>query len=244
MFELTLIQTVIACLTIFFAAAIQTAIGFGLALVAVPILLLVDSALVPAPVVMSAFAQLVYPVWSHRHDIDWSKIKMAVVGRFPGTFVAMGLMTTFAESGLKIFIAVSVLAAVVMSLLKISAEPNQRNHLIAGFFSGISGTTAGIGGPPIALLYQHQKGDVIRANLGAFFLVGAIISLAGMGAVGFVTISSWIYGALFLPSTLIGVWAGSKLKSHLKPELMRPLILTLCSASALAVMAREFTSLI
>lgn len=238
--ELSLIAALLACFIIIFASAVQTAIGFGLALIAVPLLLLIDSAMVPAPVVMVAFVQPIFTLWSHRAHVQWDNVGIALVGRLPGTLIAMWLLTVFAESGLRVFIAASVLVAVVMSLLKLSAEPNKRNHFVAGVVSGVTATTAGIGGPPIALLYQHQAGDIIRANLAAFFLVGAALSLAGMGAVGYVTMTSWIYGALFLPSIFIGVWLGSKAKAYLKPELMRPAILVLCSGSALMVLFKEF----
>lgn len=237
--ELSITAVVIACLTMIFASTVQTVIGFGLALIAVPVLLLIDPAMVPAPVVICAIVQPAIVVWALRSHIQWDMITIALLGRIPGTLVAMWLLTLFAQSGLKIFIAASVLLAVLVSLFKFSAEPNKTNHGIAGFVAGISGTVAGIGGPPIALLYQKQKGDVIRANLAVFFLVGAVMSLIGMGAVGFVTVTSWIYGLLFIPSIFAGVWLGSKLKGHLKPELMRPAILTLCSLSALAVMGKE-----
>lgn len=235
MFDLPLYLMLLACLVVMIASAVQTAIGFGLALIAVPLLLLIDTSMVPAPVVMMAFVQLIVSVYQYWHKIDWQMLKLAFVGRVPGTFVAMWMMSYFGETGVKLFVGLAVLAAVIISLLKLSAEPNKRNHLVAGFFCGITGTTSGIGGPPIALLYQHKHGDFIRANLSGFFLVGSVISLVGMGMVGFVTVQSWIYALLFLPSTLFGVVLGRKLKAYLKPTFMRPAILSLCSASAVAV---------
>lgn len=111
MFELPLYLIFIACLTIVFASAIQTAMGFGLALIAVPILLLIDTAMVPAPVVMVSIAQLLTVVWLNRAKVQWPLIRIAFIGRIPGTVLAMLLMNYFGESGLKIFIALAVLAA-------------------------------------------------------------------------------------------------------------------------------------
>ncbi len=235
MFDLHAGLLVIACFTVLFASAIQTSVGFGFALISVPVLLLIDPAMVPAPIVMIALVQSVASTWVHKDDVQWSVIKMAIIGRLPGTAVAMGLMAYFGEAGLNISIAIAVLAAVLLSLFKFSVLPNKKNHLIAGFFSGISGTTSGIGGPPLALLYQHQHGDVVRANLSIYFFIGSIISLVGMGTVGYITTTSWLYAALFLPTSMIGFWLGLKLKKHLKPTFMRPAILTLCSSSAIAV---------
>lgn len=222
----------LACFIVMISAIVQTAIGFGMALVAVPFLILIDPQMVPAPVVMIAFVQLSISAWVHKTDIQWRPIMLATVARIPGTALAVWLMSVSGIEGIKFFIACAVFAAVAISLFKIQAEPNSRNHLIAGFFSGLGGTTTGIGGPPMALLYQHQHGDFVRANLSAFFVIGSLISLAGMAMAGFVTTQSWIYFLYFLPATLIGVWLGMKAKHRLKPEFMRPAILLLCSGSA------------
>ena len=228
----------LACFIIAIGSMAQTAIGFGLGLIAVPFLVLIDPQMVPAPIVMIAFVQLLISAWVHRHAIQWRVLWLATISRIPGTALAVWLMSVTGIEGIKIFIGCAVLAAVVMSLFKVSAEPNDRNHIIAGFFSGLSGTATSIGGPPMALLYQNQQGDFVRANLSAYFTIGSIISLGGMAAGGFVTVQSWIYFAYFLPATLVGVWLGMKLRHHLKPTFMRPAILILCSGSALALLAQ------
>ena len=38
----------------------------------------------------------------------------------------------------------------------------------AGFLSGFMGTSSSIGGPPMALVLQHEENDFIRANMAAF----------------------------------------------------------------------------
>lgn len=232
----------LACFIIMISSLVQTAIGFGLALVAVPFLILIDPQMVPAPIVMIAFVQLLISAWLHKADIQWRLIAMATLARIPGTALAVWLMTMTGIEGIKIFVACSVFAAVAISLFNIQAQPNTKNHIIAGFFSGLGGTTTGIGGPPMALLYQHQQGDFVRANLSAFFVIGCLISLAGMAIGGFVTVQSWIYFLYFLPATLIGVWLGMKVKHRLKPAFMRPAILLLCSGSAAALLLQTLLS--
>ncbi len=224
------------------SSMVQTAIGFGLALVAVPFLILIDPQMVPAPIVMIAFVQLLLSAWVHRADIQWRPIAIATLARIPGTALAVWLMSVTDIEGIKILIACSVFAAVAISLLNIQAEPNTKNHIIAGFFSGLGGTATAIGGPPMALLYQHQQGDFVRANLSSFFAIGSLISLAGMAMGGFVTSQSWIYFLYFLPATLIGVWLGMKVKHLLKPALMRPAILILCSGSAAVLLLQTLLS--
>ena len=50
--------------------------------------------------------------------------------------------------------------------------------------AGVTATTTSIGGPPVALLYQHRSATQIRSTLGVFFAVGALISLIGIGLGG------------------------------------------------------------
>src|SRR3546814_15753694 len=57
-------------------------------------------------------------------------------------------------------------------------------QLVAGVVSGVTGTAAGIGGPPLALLYQHRPGSTIRSTLAAAFLVGTALSLATLAVAG------------------------------------------------------------
>ncbi len=222
----------LACFIIMISSLLQTAIGFGLALVSVPFLILIDPQMVPAPIVMIGCVQLCISAWVHKADIQWPPILWATLTRIPGTAVAVWLMSITGIEGIKMLIACSVFAAVAISLCKVQVDPTTKNHLIAGFFSGLGGTATGIGGPPMALLYQHQQGDTVRANLSAFFVIGSLISLVGMAAGGFVTPQSWSYFFYFLPASLIGVWLGMRVKHRLKSEWMRPMILVLCSVSA------------
>jgi uncharacterized membrane protein YfcA len=72
----------------------------------------------------------------------------------------------------------------MMSFLKISWNPTPPSLFGAGILSGIMGTLAGVGEPPMELLYQHQKGPVVRGTLAGFLGVGAMISLLFLLLVG------------------------------------------------------------
>ena len=63
-------------------------------------------------------------------------------------------------------------------------EPRPRNLLLAGALTGISGTSAAVGGPFVAMTLQHEPAARIRATLAAFFTVGSLVSMAGPGGRG------------------------------------------------------------
>lgn len=233
-----LFDWLIALSVIVFSSVVQTAIGFGLAIIAVPILVLIDPAMVPAPIVMVAFFQLALNLLAHRIYVDWRPLLWAFVGRVPGTLVAVLALRFAGESGLQWFIGLAVLMAVILSLSNWHLALNRRNHFFAGMASGFTGTTSAIGGPPIALLYQHQQGDRVRANLSAYFLVGSVMSITGMGAGGLLTTASWLYALAFLPAAFLGVWIGLRLKHRLSASFMRPAMLVLCGTCAIVVLGR------
>ena len=78
-------EVIIAALIILLGAYIQTALGFGLAIVAAPILFLLDPLYVPAPITMSALTLSLVMALSHWESISFSGLKFAILGRIPGT---------------------------------------------------------------------------------------------------------------------------------------------------------------
>lgn len=237
------IEIIIACVIIALASAVQTAIGFGMALIAVPLLALINPDMVPAPILMVAFVQLSLNSWRHRQHIRWRPLAYAFVGRIPGTLLAVWALALTGLAGIQLFIGISVLLAVAFSLGSWHIQPNNSNHFWAGALSGFTGTTSAIGGPPIALLYQREEGDRVRANLSIYFAVGCLMSFAGMASAGIVHSHSFHYAAWFIPAAVIGFILGDKIKSHVRPTIMRPAILILCGGSGLAVLWQAAMSL-
>ena len=237
------IETLIACGIITFASAVQTAIGFGLALIAVPMLLLINPDMVPAPILLVAFVQLSLNSWAHRKHIDWQPLVYAFIGRIPGTLLAVWALMATGLAGIQVFIGIAVLMAVAMSIGNWKIEASNTNHFWAGSVAGFTGTTTAIGGPPIALLYQHEQGDKVRANLSVFFVFGSAMSFAGMAWAGAVTQQSFYFAALFIPAAIVGFWLGIKSKHWLQPRFMRPAILILCGSSGLTVLWQALITL-
>ena len=74
------------------------------------------------------------------------------------------------------------------------------------------GTASSIGGPPMALVYQHGPGDRLRATLGAYFVAGATMSLSALAVVGrFGPTEAWL-GAALVPGIVLGFTASNRLK--------------------------------
>ena len=98
----------------------------------------------------------------------------AVPVRAVGTLVGTWLVVEGGQRAVAIVIATAVLLAVASSLTGLKVRPTRRNQLIAGGVAGVSGTVAGIGGPPMAITYQYEDAGVLRASLAAFNAVSIV----------------------------------------------------------------------
>jgi uncharacterized membrane protein YfcA len=221
----------IAALLIFVGSFVQTAIGFGLAIVAAPLLFLVSPDYVPAPICLVALFISILNALKHRSSIEIGGLKMALIGRVPGS-VAGGLLLVLVSTDLlALWLGVLVLFAVAVSLLPFRIEPTPTRMGIAGFFSGFFGTSSAIGGPPMALLLQHQEANQLRGNLSAFFVFSSLISLCVHLPAGFLT---WHHLWITLP-LIPASWLGYKLArlttASLPKDKIRIAALILCSVS-------------
>src|SRR3546814_18381487 len=109
-------------------------------------------------------------------------------------------------------------------------------QLVAGVVSGVTGTAAGIGGPPLALLYQHRPGSTIRSTLAAAFLVGTALSLATLAVAGEVGASQVLLGLGLAPLVVVGSVTGRRFHDWLDQGWLRPGVLVFAAAAAVTVL--------
>ncbi len=189
----------LAMTLIFVGSFVQSSIGFGLAIVtAPPILFQISPDYVPAPITVVALFLSLINASHHRATISLDGLWMAFLGRVPGSIAGAFLLYWVDASQLSLWLGVLVILAVAVSLLPFRIQPNPKRMMVAGFFSGFFGTSSGIGGPPMALLLQHQEGNLIRANLSAFFCCEQL-------AVSDRTSANWLYD--FAPFLFIAAFA-------------------------------------
>ncbi|HEY5651276.1 MAG TPA: sulfite exporter TauE/SafE family protein, partial [Acidimicrobiia bacterium] len=182
-------ELVIGMAVVVVAAALQGSIGFGLAVLSVPILTVVDPVYTPIPtLILSLFTAAATLVREHG-DLDLEGLGWIIGGRIPGALFGAWILTVLTERLLGIVIGMIVLLAVGVLAAGLSVQMTRRSRLIAGTISGFSGTASGIGGPPLALLYRSQSGPVVRSTLGAIFTIGITINLVILTVVGVMTMT-------------------------------------------------------
>jgi hypothetical protein len=133
-------------------AFVQRATGFGLAVVSAPLLLMLEPRLVPVVLVLFGLTVSLMMVRHYWHEVSLGPISMALVGRLPGNALGVWLLLAAPMVVMEKLIAAIVLFAVLVTLFRFRLPVNRVTLFSAGVLSGIFGTVASIGGPPIVLL--------------------------------------------------------------------------------------------
>ena len=221
---------------------LQGAVGIGMGILGSPILRLVDTRLVPGPILAATMVFTAFLAFRERRAIDLGGLRWAVAGRVAGTLPAAALLAALSSEQISLLFGGIVLFAVALSLSGRHVEPGPVPLLVAGALSGIMGTIAAIGGPPMALLYQHAPGARVRGTLSSFFVIGTAISLAALVLVGRFGRAELQLTLALLPGGLFGLIVSRRIAARLDQGYTRPAVLTIAAIAGLMVVVRYFTA--
>ena len=209
-------------------------------LLASPILILIDPRFVPGPILLSTTVLTVLLVYRERTAIDFHGIQWAMVGRLVGTVLASAILLVVSADQLVLLIGVFILSAVGMSLSGFRFDPIRPVLVMAGMLSGLLGTIASVGGPPMALVYQHAAGARIRSTMSGFFLLGTILSLGALWYVGRFGAYEIQLTLVMLPSVLTGFVLSKWTAVYVDRGYVRPAVLSVAAGAGLLVIIRQF----
>lgn len=226
----------IAFAAVLAGAFIQGASGMGFALIVVPVLALVHPEAIPGALLFLMLPLNAYVAWRERGAIDRSGAGWITVGRFAGTFAGLGILLVLSTYWLNQFVGISTLLAVLASVLAPNFTPGKKAFIATGLVTGITETATGIGGPPLALVYQHAPVATLRSTVALCFLAGEVISLAVLGISGALQWSHLSYAVLCLPALLLGMGLSSLVHHKLDQRRLRIGVLVFATVSGLAVM--------
>ena len=235
---LTPSQALLAASVVALGTAVQASIGFGLAMIAAPVLYLIEPGLVPGPLIACALFLSIWVAWHERHAIDMQYFGAALAGRLIGSPLAAILLGSLSALAFDLVFGSLVLLAVLLSLIHPRILLSSRTVFAATLLSGLMGTLSSIGGPPLALVYQHVRGPALRANLSVLFVLGTLISLASLFTVGRFGQAELQASAWLALGIVPGIVLSPPLKRHMDSRSVRPYLLLMCVLSAVAVLLR------
>ena len=147
-------------------------------------------------------------------------------------------MTQASADELAIIVGAVTLLGVALSVVSPPIHVDAASAGIAGFVSNITGTAAAVGGPPVALLYQHHGGPTVRATLGVFFATSATLSVIGYAVTGEITEDRVLLALALLPAMLAGIWTSRHFHGLVDRRWLRPAVLTMCAIAGTAAILR------
>ena len=208
-------------------------------ILASPILALINPRLVPAPVLLSTLVLTSLLTIRDRHAIDFGGLRWAVTGRVMGTFVAATVLVSLPEDQMVFLFGGLVLLGVGMSVSGLRVLPFRSSLLIAGALSGLMGTVASIGGPPMALLYQDARGDRLRGTMSGFFWIGTIVSLVALRLIGRFGAEEISLALVMLLGVLIGFFVSRRTTAFIDRGYTRYAVLTVAGVTGVMVVLRQ-----
>ncbi len=199
---------------IFFATLVRSALGFGEALIAVPLLVMRIPLEIAAPlavlVSITIAGFIVAQDWRKVHVKSASWLLIATIFGIP---LGLMLITNPHQETVKLALALIIILFAGYSL--------RRNHqhlemdskpwlLSCGFIAGILGGAYGMNGPPLAV-YGAMRGwspQHFRATLQGYFLPANILGMTGYLWKGLWSNEITYYYLAALPVTIPAIWLG------------------------------------
>lgn len=246
-----LFQISVTIIALLVASLIQGAIGFGAALVLIPLLLLAGFDL-PAAIVVALITstfQNIIGWWKLRSEIKWKEIRGPVAIRVAGLLVGFLLLPQVNSLGperlKQIFGGLLILMILVQTVFRI--KPRDELHPAWGWAafagSGFTQGTLGAGGPPLVFWLMAQKRTHARNRvfLFALFLLGSIphaMLMVGMYQQQVIrpTMVGLLGTPIILAGTALGLWIGN----HMNEKVVRAVTYTTLFLMAVMLIINPF----
>ena len=214
----TLIQVI---LVLFLATLVRSALGFGEALISVPLLAFIMPVEVAAPtaVLVSITVALIIVIqdWRHVHS---SSAGWLIVWTMLG--IPLGLLSLKWLPGAVIqAILGAVVAAFSLHALASRSRHELKDDRLAGMFgftAGVLGGAYGMNGPPLAIYgaLRRWSPQHFRATLQAYFLPASLAGMGGYWFAGLWTPAVNRFYFISLPGVLVAIFVGRAINARLR----------------------------
>ena len=240
--------TAYVILVVFAATLIRSALGFGEALFAVPLLALLLPLRVAAPlaVLISITIAAIIVVQ------DWQKIHLRSTGWLVfatlfGIPLGLLLLTSSHQQMAKMTLAMVLFAFSAYSLFGRKPLHLKTDNWMwlfgCGFFAGILGGAYGMNGPPLAIYGAMRRWSPqhFRATLQGYFLPASILGMAGYWFAGLWVPAVTHYYLISLPAAIPAILLGRLLNHRLREETYLKYVYSGLAAIAAALFVQAIT---
>ncbi|MCP4190716.1 MAG: sulfite exporter TauE/SafE family protein [Planctomycetaceae bacterium] len=219
-----------ACLA--FGSLVQSVIGFGMGVVAIPLLVWGGFSLPEAigMVLPNVLLQTAMNCWQNRRHLPWSDVGVMFCLRIvsiPLGVLVLDYLSTAGENLTRQILGFGVVGMLVVQRLTMGTKirlPDRVGVLLAGVTSGFFAGLIGMGGPPLVcwVLGRGWSTDRQRSFLWLNFLLIVPVQILLMwNAFGRQIAIAMLIGIALTPLVLIIAWWGAQLGNSLSKERLR-----------------------
>ena len=221
------------------AALVQGVIGVGFALIVVPLAAVMRPDLLPGSVLILMVPLNAFVAWRERHHLEWPSLSWITAGRFFGTFAGLWVLLAVTTATLNLIIGVITIVAALITKLSPAFKPTHTAYVGAGFITGVTETATGIGGPPLAIVYQHHPAPQVRATIALCFLLGEIFSIVALIAKGRLGLTQLQEAALLVLPLVLGLLASGPAHRAITAERLRDALLVFAVVSGIVLIVQS-----
>ncbi len=231
---------IVALIAVIAGSALQSMSGFGLAVIASPVLVIINPNFLPAPILALGCILSLLNCIRYRQQLHFSNIKLALLARIPGSILGILLLAILPPIFFAVGFSLLIMLSVLLTYRRVNIHHSSKNLMLAGFCSGLMGTTTSVGGPPIALVYQNSNISTLRAELGLFFLIGTLVSLAMLLVSGNINFAQIQLTLPLVPALFVGFGLSFYLDKYLGQRYLKPLIAVISLTSCGIILLKTF----
>ncbi|MGW6569085.1 sulfite exporter TauE/SafE family protein [Streptomyces sp. NPDC054975] len=226
----------VLAVTVAAAAFVQGSSGLGFALIVAPVAGILDPLLLPVFVLASMIPLNLYVAWRERSSLDLRGAGWITAARLAATPGGLALLWLIPERSLGLFVGVATVLAAVVSLAAPAFTPGRAAYVGAGAVTGLTETATGVGGPPLALVYQHRPPAELRSTVALCFLVGEVASLLLLFATGEGRPADLGWALALVPAIAVGAWLSQLVHQRIDARRMRLFVLGFALVSGALLM--------
>jgi uncharacterized membrane protein YfcA len=240
-----LLLVVLAAAAVFTVASATAAVsGFGLALVAVPVIaLLVDPAAAVVGTNILAMGLAAGVVRRERRHVEgWAVRRFALIGVL-GIPLGLAALRLLSANRLTLLMAVVLLVFVALLAAGVQLPAGRGAQWVAGVTSGFLLASTGMNGPPLVVILQAMGMSPrrFRASLQGVFFVQAALVVLGLVIIGGIDRTALLVvlgGAIGIP---LGWRVGDRWFHALSPEVFRRVVLAVLALTAVTAAVSALT---
>ena len=242
--DVVVLELVAAAVIVLLASTVFSALGFGIGLVSMPLLLLMFDAQTAVVIMESVTLPIVILILArNRYYLQIREtLPIAVAGLIGGLIGSFVLKN--ADSGaLSIAILILILAFTALNILNLNVRwpwPRVTGPSI-GLLVGVLIISTGVGGPLLVMFLLAQGWDrhTLRVSLALYFVFMETAGIAGFVAGGLYTPDRLTILAAVLVPSLLGFWLGNSLAYRMNDIIFRRAVIGLILIASVVGLVRQ-----